>query len=759
MTAVEGSAVSGSGARSARRSARSVAGLAIAASLVLAGLVVAIAAGAEPAYHVSTLATSGSFFALAESGDILYTASDNGGSVLLEKSLDRGADWSASPVPYSAVAGGAPWALAAVAADGTHLVLAAATAGSYLGPATWYPPVYNGPPPAGASSAFAPANQTLCGTPSSILVASSPDGGRSWTTTTWETNLTVASLQAAFEGNRTAVAWLGEPVSCNGTAEVGAVTSDDAGVRWSPPQFIANHTGGSAYGTGVEMAPSTAGIVVAFPYSPANATTSELAIFSFAPTAAAGFAPVTTLPAPGSWTLQGDPGTPAYLLTPTYLVPLVSPPYTAIPFNELQRDAGLGSLPRVVSLVPTSGGIVEVAATTSDNLGVDCWQIDPASFAVTQSCHVPLGSFLLPADAMLPIVALIDGGGWWIAIGASGNPTGCVGACPGGYAPSGGYAASASSAVGTSVCLTGCSAVAGLAAYSYAPGATVPRNAAFVVAGALAVTGLALGWFVRRRTRASRRTKTSRTAAPSTPRARLARSYRTSLLVWAIAWLPLAALSFDPAGATLYPAFAGVIVLGAVTGSLLAGAFLFSGRRAVAQAEGFDPARLETAVPAPEPGPGYERVRFASLSAYASWATGLVVLISLTVAINAGPPSSGSALSAAGNAPALAVLVATTAFVGLRALYHASLAGCAVAPDGSETASERWRSGAAVRTWVGATLLPLNPFVGLALGYALDGALGGSPYVLAWAFLATTLTGIAVLAGCFGPTLWSTAPA
>ena len=106
-----------------RNSARSrgyALAFAVAASLLLGGLSLAIVREATPTYRTSSLATSGSFFALADSGNTLYAASDNGGSILLEKSMDQGTDWSSTAVPYPAVAGGAPWDYAAVAADGSH---------------------------------------------------------------------------------------------------------------------------------------------------------------------------------------------------------------------------------------------------------------------------------------------------------------------------------------------------------------------------------------------------------------------------------------------------------------------------------------------------------------------------------------------------------------------------------------------------------------------------------------------------------------
>jgi hypothetical protein len=89
--------------------------------LILGGLSLAILAGASPPYEANALVRSGSFFALASSGDTLYAASDNGGSILLEESSDRGVHWTPNAVPYSAVAGGSPWNHAAVAVDGNDM--------------------------------------------------------------------------------------------------------------------------------------------------------------------------------------------------------------------------------------------------------------------------------------------------------------------------------------------------------------------------------------------------------------------------------------------------------------------------------------------------------------------------------------------------------------------------------------------------------------------------------------------------------------
>ncbi|HEV2429063.1 MAG TPA: hypothetical protein VGV64_04345, partial [Thermoplasmata archaeon] len=395
--------------------------LALAVLLAISGLGLAIVHAATPTTHTSTLATSGSFFALAESGDTLYAASENGGSVLLERSMDRGVDWSATPVPYSIVAGGSPWTHAAVAVDGERVVLTASSGGT---------PVYLGPPPSGYATAVGPFGP--CGANSTVLLASSIDGGHSWTTSTLvAANLSITSLDAGIVGGGAAVAWLGDSTSCSAsTTQVEAVTSADGGAGWSLVQSLSIAGTVVPSGENLELAPGQSGLTLGFGLLSPGEGASKLALFSFDAASGRGFVMATVLPAPSSWTLQGSADGLAYLLTPTYLVPLTTPPYTALPFNQLQSDGPtIGALPRVVSLVPLEGGVVEVAATTPDALGVDCWQFDTGSAIATPTCHVRLNAALSPAPAALPIVALIDGGGWWAAIGASG-PLSCGLPCP-----------------------------------------------------------------------------------------------------------------------------------------------------------------------------------------------------------------------------------------------------------------------------------------------------------------------------------------
>jgi len=731
--------------------------------LILSGITLAVVNGATPGYRATTLAASGSFFALASSGDTIYAASDNGGSILLEESTDRGNDWSANPVPYSAVAGGAPWNYAAVAVDQGHLILAAAT-GGYVSQYP-YTPAY--------PTASRPVTDAMsCGTNSTILVASSPDGGLTWATATFVlSNLSVTSLQAGIEGGIAAVAWLGETTSC--TAQVGAVdsvTSRDGGQTWAGVQAVSTAPDSVPMGEGLEMAPESQGILIGFGLVSAASGTDLLSLWQLSDTGSGGFALTADLPAPASWTLQGDPGTTAYLLTPTYLIPLTAPPYTALPFNELQADGGgIGVLPRVVSLVATGPGQVEIAATTSDNLGVDCWQIDTIHGGVAQSCHVPIGSWLMPSYSALPIVALLDGGGWWVAIGASGQN--CNPGCPSGGTVNPPTASSGGASVGTSVCVTGCSSASGLAAYAYAkgasPGPAILGALAWALVGVGFVALLAAAWWGRRRplvdpppASPEARSGEQPTGEAALPRS-LRRTYLAGLGVWVLAWLPLTLVALDPTSGLSPSAVPEAILIGAGLGVLIGFPIHHLIRQRLQATHGVFEAQL-LGEPAGGPkGYAFDRVRATSQLAYVSWFAALAVLVLLWMVLAGAPQATGSAtayVGPAGPSPTvIALVLAVLVFIGLRTLYHLGVERSVFARASSaEPPVLPSRIGREqLRVWLGAALLPWNPLVGLVLGIGLQSSLSWSPYLLAWAFLPVTLCGIALLSGGLGKTAWS----
>jgi hypothetical protein len=710
--------------------------------LALGGISLAIVNGSVPAAQFSLLAASGSFFALAESGSTLYAASSNGGSVLLEKSTDQGTSWLASPVPYSAVAGGSPWTRSAVAVDGANLLLVASTGDG------------------GADASYGGTTQGTCAANSTVLLASSPDDGLDWNTTTLVTpGLAVTSLQAGVVGSAAAAAWIASTTACDSDGTIAqAVTSDDAGIAWSPVQPLAVHGEVVPSGEEVEMSAASGGLVVAFGLAPGNGnSTNQLSLWSYDGAAGSGFARQAFLPAPTSWTLQGSPDTPAYLLTPNYLIPVTRSPYTALPFDQLQSDAPeLGELPDVVSLVPLASGTLEIAATTPDDLGVDCWQFDTASLAVTQSCHVLLSSPILAWTPDLPIVALLDGGGWWVGIGASSE--GCeYGCAPGGgvvtVPPASAPSASGSSSVGTSVCVYGCTSSNGLVAYSYDPAVFAAKATLTVAAGVM--VGLGGFWLVAvlalaaRTRRTAGRSDDAGPGAPSAPppdRRRQARwAYAIGLGAWLLAWSPLAVIVLAPSsGAGVPGPLLSALVLGGALGAIAAFPLEHWARGQLLVRE------LPPVGQPFEIAPPTQALRRARTAATASAAVGLAaVLLALIVLVAGSVP--GTALAPA----AILLAVVVILFVALRAVYHHATTCALVEAAEPEARYAGLDAAARARTLVGAALLPCNPLVGLLLGLAFAPESPSGAFTLAVAFLPVTLLGIAVTLGLFGPTAWA----
>ncbi|HEV2519399.1 MAG TPA: sialidase family protein [Thermoplasmata archaeon] len=744
--------------------------LTIAVVLVLGGLTVAVVNAGSPATRVATLATSGSFFALAESGDTLYAASENSGSVLLERSTDRGVDWRANPVPYSIVASGAPWTHAAVAVDGSNLVLAASSGGAAFGGGLLQPP--------------ATPFLASCAQNSTVLLASSPDGGATWSTSTFVTaNLSVTSLQAGIVGSSAAIAWLGASTSCGervGTVE--AVTSGDAGRTWTAAQPILAAGDSIPLPEGLEIAPGDQGLVLAFGLESIANGSSQLWLWTLPTGGPPGFTLTTILPAPTSWTLQGSSDSLAYILTPTYLIPLTTPPYTALPFNQLQADGNaVGALPNVVSLVPLGGGTVEVAATTPGSLGVDCWSYDTTRLGVSHSCHVQLGSPWTPPSATLPIVALIDGGGWWVAIGASGDQCGYN--CPVGGYPNGGYPVGGNftpppsagpAAVGTSVCITGCSSAQGLAAYSYSPSASAAHGWIGGFSGLMLGVGVLwmAGWALARRRLRPHEPRGLPTEPKGFPpadsdeeeRARIQVAYRRGLGLWLIVWSPLALLSILPSPGVDPSLFGWASVGGVFLGVVLTIPFLGAARSRLLRRHGVSLDRSYGESPPDGGGSDVGPAQRAAWWAFGSWvAGGFLLLVLFGDLVSGTPPTYGTASEAGSIPPPLPpewilLGVATVVFAVLRVLYHLAMASAVgrPPPSGWTGSPETLAVRASVRrTQIGAILLPWNPFVGLLLGFELPAVFPVSPYLIALAFLPVTVLGIALLGGGFGPTVWT----
>jgi hypothetical protein len=660
------------------------------------------------------------------------------------------------------VAGGSPWALSAIAVNGPNLLLTASTGD-----------VESGPYPGGSGYYGEPIS---CGTNSTLLLASSADDGIAWNTSTISLdNATITSLQTEINGNLAAVAWTADSLQCgNSTASVGAVTSTTGGATWSEPQTLDPTGTFVPSGEQVEMAPDQGGLMVAFVTTPANRSTSALHLVQFDLSDPSGFTPMAVLPAPSSWTLQGADSTPAYLLTPTYLIPLRSAPYTALPFSQLQLDGGgIGELPQVVSLVPTGPHSLEIAATTPDNLGVDCWTIDVLHYSVTQTCHVALSAALTSTGSVLPIVALIDDGNGWVAIGASGsNGIGCgyPYPCPppsGPPAPVSATDPSSGAAVGTSVCLTGCTSAQGLAAYSFTPASGQSQSEVAIAAAACVLLGAALYGAARFGARRPGRGGTRPPASSPSWWGRgpsLIGSYRLGLAVWVLLWAPLALLAFFPSYSDAASVAAALVLLGGLLGAAVAAVFHGEVRRRLQHSAGAGIDDLINAEPRRSEEVPFVLARQAAYYAYGSWVAAGGFLLALWVAVTGGFGPDGWGTPAVGSAatspPLGGIVVATLLVVAVvcRMLYHRSLAVAASAALDQTPPAPGVLPGASLRTQLGAGLLVWNPLVGLILGAALQGAIPWSPISVAEAFLPITLLGIAVLAGAFGRTVWSFPP-
>ncbi|MDE1822590.1 MAG: hypothetical protein KGI98_17275 [Euryarchaeota archaeon] len=625
--------------------------------------------------------------------------------------------------------------------------------------------------------------QQSCGRQSTILLASSTDGGTTWSVDAFPTpGATVTNLQAAVQGNRMAVGWIEEPVgACSTTApgNVSAVESTNAGGFWSVPQNLTPAGATLPANEELQMTQEQQGILLAFQEQLSSQNGSKIALWLFPP-ASGGFgsSPVL-LNATESWILQGNSRAPAFLITPSYLIQLTgnSPSQIlGLPFTELQSDAGVGRLPGLVSLVPLSGSVVEIAATMPSGVGVDCWVVDVEADDITPSCHVPLAALALPAAEVYPIVSLVEGGGYWVAIGAVGVPT-CYYGCPNGASWGGGAVGSRdlpAQDAGTSVCNQGCASSSGLAAYVFEESSQVGAEAA----GFLAVltVGIGLAWLgvtrrARRRLEAARppsgeRGNASEAAASKEPQ-RVLNDYRRGLLVWLLAWAPLLILGLAPgtgaAGGFVW--VSGLAMVGGILGGIGAMPFHAAVRRALQQSYQVRPERLFFEDPSTM-GLAQERVRLAALAAYASWAAGFLVVSVFLLALEgsitrADVTSAYSPLANQLASGAYILLGAVLLVTLLRTVLHASLA------DSMALVRARMTLGSdeapippstILRGRIGAALLVWNPFVGLLVGWAMQPAFPSAPSMLPWAFLPVTLLGMAILWGLYGATSWSPEP-
>lgn len=751
-----------------------------AVGLVLAGLSIGVGVGATTEYRVVSLEAAGSFFSLAVAGQTLYATSFNGGSVLLERSTDMGVSWTPVAVPYQATIapGGVDWNYAVVALDGSNVVMVAATGAT--------DPTDGGAPPS-------------CGTNSTILLAYSPDRGADWTSTN-ETTIhgSVSWMNAAVVDESAAVAWVSTPPVCDGNflgEQVMGRTSSDAGASWSAVQNLTPTVSKLPNDGHLEMTAGNDGIVVGFVQSATLEGLPLLSLYQFIAGSTTGFALYDNLSVDSTWTLQGTPATPAFLLTPNYLVPLGVPPLTAIPFGELQTDGGgLAQLPAVTSLVYLGGNTVEVAAAMPSGGGVDCWQIDEGQDAVSQSCHVPLASFLQPSTLSPPVISLLDGGGWWLAIGAApaaSQSSSCTSDCPAQGAvvhpwnstpepvpstPSSAGTSNSFAPVGVSICWVSCASGGGIVAYYFSQAPSVEDTSLDALAGALFLVGGLWMLSNRRRPRGAASDPPAKAGPssvssedallpPRASRSETERSYRVGLAMWTLVWIPVAVALLSPGGAAMNGWTPLLVVACGSVGALLAVPYHGHIRRSLQDAHGVLPGNILGFDRDPTPrGFAFEPVRRAARCAAASW------VVAAAVVVVAAPFLLGDALLSSATTfdsvetstqlgfggYLLAALVVL--FVVLRGMYHESLADAASlartrsSPPKLKT---RMTGDLARHTRWGARLLALNPFAGLVLGWALQPAFPEGPYLLPGVFLVSTLLGAALLGGGFGRSTWA----
>ncbi|HEV2429548.1 MAG TPA: hypothetical protein VGV64_06875, partial [Thermoplasmata archaeon] len=288
---------------------------------------------------------------------------------------------------------------------------------------------------------------------------------------------------------------------------------------------------------------------------------------------------------------------------------------------------------------------------------------------------------------------------------------------------------------------------------------------AALLALAVGLMLLGLGWIaaVVGIPRLARRSRASRIDPTDPPRVdgilgttRL--RYRLGLVVWAIAWSPLALIALlgppggDPAAVVPVALAMGVI------GTLAAIPWHWSARRRLSNLLGNPDPPMFSLLPPPEAGEGEPSTRRADRPWLDSWAVaavlGLVLLLGLPIG-GSGGLASGDSPSLEGVVYGSIVLALLTAFVCLRALYHARFSRNLLEVGlGSGSVGSTDPSGASVqkRIALGAVLLPLNPWVGLVATYALGTMLPVAAGIGIWIALPLTYLGIALLLGGFGPT-------
>jgi hypothetical protein len=299
----------------------------------------------------------------------------------------------------------------------------------------------------------------------------------------------------------------------------------------------------------------------------------------------------------------------------------------------------------------------------------------------------------------------------------------------------------------------------------------VVRGVATAVSGVGVVWLIGLAWGDRRRFLSIGGFGSGTFSAPvltghEKERRSIQRAYVVAVGIWFIVWTPLALVAFFAGADSLLAVLPFVIVFGAATGASIGFLFHHRVRARLLATRGLTSEDFFRNDEGEPDGASADRVRTTLYLAYASWCAALATVL-LTGIVLADRSANGRSVGitvVTGPLPlgpdALLLVAVVLSFLALRILYHLGLAATtAAAPsDPADRPQDPGARRATWRTYLGAALLPCNPLVGAILGLALQPSLPGSPYLLAWAFLPLTLLGGALLAGCFGRTIWSAGP-
>jgi hypothetical protein len=334
-----------------------------------------------------------------------------------------------------------------------------------------------------------------------VCVWSSEDNGATWTV---EDPLYIPSMESlssfgaavAINDSEAVVAWVSD---LNEASQVWVVSTDDGGATWSSPDsWQINTTMFSA----PQVVPVPGGFILALDGQGYQIDPEHPAL-------------VNPLGNIGSGELLGDVATGAYLFAGDTLQSLGRPgkPVIAIPSGENitygQGDSG------ALSLAPD--GSLNLVETVSDLSQVQCWSVRWPS--VAQTCDVPIIDRVGMGWANIGQAGVIVAGatGWSVLSGRESCTPGFDVACPS----------------------------AGIWVINYRSPGPLPSGLYYggAIALALGMLFVALAVWARHRHKAEGPTEPDVGSAPVNADEALIASYRSSLLVWAVCWAPLAILA------------------------------------------------------------------------------------------------------------------------------------------------------------------------------------------------------------------------